>query len=225
MLGQAQYNELAGDLLDAQARGITWKFIMVPEPIQNLGPLVAADRFEGYAYERSRLLQFIDEQGITNVAFITADIHSTFINNVTYQLDPNDNQRTTGAFEISTGSVAYAAPLGPTVLQYVPFGGLSRLFYALYGRWTPERQDRFFLRNANRLLRWFGYSPVGLQRTSIDADMTEGSYLAVNWYGWSEFEIDALSQRLTVTTYGIPWYDQLDLADDPDEVLGRAQSH
>jgi hypothetical protein len=221
MLGQAQFNELADNLIEAQQAGITWKFIMVPEPIQNLSPLMAADRFEGYAYERTRLLQFIDEHGINNVVFITADIHGTLINNVTYQLHSDDRQRTTGAFEITTGSVAYAAPFGPTVLQYVPFGGLTRLIVGWYDRLTPVQQDRFFLNTANRLLRWFGYSSVGLQGSSIDADLTEGTYLAVNWYGWSEFEIDAQSQRLTVTTYGISWYDQLDLANDSDEVLGR----
>ncbi len=218
MLGQAQLDELIDDLLDAQARGITWKFVMVPEPIQNLTPIQAADRFEGYAFERTQLIQFIVENGIANVVFIAADIHGTFINNVTYQLDPEDHQRTTGTFEITTGSVAYATPFGPTVLQYLPFGGLIS---GLYGRQTPARQDRVFLRTANRLLHWFGYSPVGLQETSLEAGLTEGTYLAVNSYGWSEFEIDAQSQRLTVSTYGIPWYDQLDLDNDTAEVLGR----
>ncbi len=221
MLGQVQFNQLTEDLFDAQSRGITWKFVVVPEPIQNLSPIQAADRFEGYAFERTRLIQFILDNGITNVVFIAADIHGTFINNVTYQLNPDDHQRTTNTFEITTGSVAYAAPFGPTVLQYIPFGGLARWISALYGRLTPVRQDRIFLRTANQLLRWFGYSPVGLQRTSIDADLTDGSYLAVNSFGWSEFEIDAQTQRLTVTTYGIPWYDQLDFANDTNEVLGR----
>ena len=221
MLARIQFDDLVDDLVDAQGRGITWKFIMIPEPIQNLSPLVAGDRFEGYAFERSQLLHFIDETGITNVVFVTADIHSTFINNVTYQLHPDDRQRTTGAFEISTGPVAYAAPFGPTVLQYAPFGGLTRLIVGFYSRLTPLRQDRFFLSTANRLLRWFGYSPVGLQGTSIDANLTEGGYIAVNAYGWGEFEINADTQRLLVTTYGIPWYDQFDLANDPEEVLSR----
>jgi alkaline phosphatase D len=221
MLGRVQFDDLVRDLSDAQRRGITWKFIMVPEPIQNLSPIAAGDRFEGYAYERTQLLHFIHETGITNVVFVTADIHSTFINNLTYQLHPDDHQRATGAFEISTGSVAYAAPFGPTVLQNAPFPRLTRLVVGFYNRLTPFRQDRFFLNTANRLLRWFGYSPIGLGGTSIDANLTAGSYIAVNDYGWSEFEIDADSQQLKVTTYGIPWYDEFDLANDPEEVVSR----
>ena len=30
--------DLKADLLDAQQKGLTWKFIAIPEPIQNLGP-------------------------------------------------------------------------------------------------------------------------------------------------------------------------------------------
>jgi alkaline phosphatase D len=221
MLGHVQFDDLADDLLDAQDRGFTWKFVMVPEPIQNLSPLVAADRFEGYAFERTQLLHFIDETGITNVVFIAADIHSTFVNNLTYQLHPDDRQRATGAFEITTGPVAYAAPLGPTVLQYAPFGRLTRLIVRFYEGLAQTRRDLVFLNAAARLLGFFGYSPVGLGGTSIDAELTDGRYVAVNSYGWSEFEIEAESQRLTVTTYGIPWYDEFDLANNADEVVSR----
>lgn len=221
MLGRVQFETFVDDLLDAQSRGITWKFIMVPEPIQNLSPLVAADRFEGYAFERTQLLHFINEMGITNVVFISADIHSTFVNNLTYQLHPDDRQHATGAFEITTGAVAYAAPLGPTVLQYAPFGRLTRFIVRFYERLAQTRRDLLFLNAAARLLGFFGYSPVGLGGTSIDAELTEGRYVAVNSYGWSEFEIEAESQRLTVTTYGIDWYDQIDLTDNPEEVSSR----
>ena len=38
MLGARQVADLKADLLEAQQEGVTWKFIYVPEPIQNLGP-------------------------------------------------------------------------------------------------------------------------------------------------------------------------------------------
>jgi len=63
-------------LLAAQADNVVWKFIAIPEPIQNLGILIASDRYEGYAAERSELLRFIDENNIKNVVFISADIHA-----------------------------------------------------------------------------------------------------------------------------------------------------
>lgn len=56
LLGQAQLDDLKRDLLQADQAGVTWKFVLVPEPIQNLGVLAASDRFEGYAAERTELL-------------------------------------------------------------------------------------------------------------------------------------------------------------------------
>ena len=112
----------------AQKNNVTWKFVVLPEPIQNLGILGAGDRYEGYASERSELLGFIDEQAIKNVVFIAADIHGTVINDLSYQhrddvlkvLATVGNplaapQRTTSAFEITTGSVAFDPAFGDAV--------------------------------------------------------------------------------------------------------------
>jgi alkaline phosphatase D len=46
MLGDVQLERLEQDLLDARDKGITWKFVMLGEPIQNLGPN-SGDRYEG----------------------------------------------------------------------------------------------------------------------------------------------------------------------------------
>ena len=107
ILGRVQLEELKQDLLAAKQAGITWKFIMVPEPIQNLGPGFAGDRFEGYAKERTEILKFINENQIDNVVFVAADIHGTVVNNLTYQEVPGREQIATNSFEISTGSVAF----------------------------------------------------------------------------------------------------------------------
>jgi hypothetical protein len=48
---------------------------------------------------------------------ISTDIHGTLVHNLTYQLTPFGEQLATNAFEITTGSVAYDAPFGPTVAQ------------------------------------------------------------------------------------------------------------
>ncbi len=60
----------------------------VPVRIQTLGPPAAADRFEGYAAERTEILRFIDDNRIDNVVFVAADTHGTVTNNLTYQLGP-----------------------------------------------------------------------------------------------------------------------------------------
>lgn len=51
---------------------------------------------------------------ITNVVFVAADVHGTIVNNVTYQTAVGQPQQSTSAFEVTTGSVAFDAPFGPT---------------------------------------------------------------------------------------------------------------
>ncbi|MEY4195590.1 MAG: hypothetical protein RLZZ226_1958, partial [Pseudomonadota bacterium] len=81
-LGKTQLARLKAELQAAQADGVTWKFVMIPEPIQNLGVVGGEDRYEGFAAERTDLLKFITSEGIRNVVFITADIHGTLVNNL-----------------------------------------------------------------------------------------------------------------------------------------------
>ena len=215
MLGDVQFADLTEDLITCRDLGITWKFILVPEPIQNLGPILAGDRFEGYAYERTRLLRFIEDNDIDNVAFIAADIHGTLVNNLVYRDAADGRVHTTDMFEITTGSVAFDAPFGPTVLGYVP--ELDAFFRQL----GPTPQNDFVLVAGNVLLSVFNYPSIGLEPALIDARLVRGKYLSINTYGWTEFVIDAVTRCLTVTTYGVDWYSVEALTADPDAVIGR----
>lgn len=224
MLGTIQLAELERDLLDADARGVTWKFILVPEPIQNLSPLLAADRFEGYAAERTELLRFITESGVNNVVFVAADIHGTVTNNLTYQEYAGGPQIKTDMFEITTGAVAYAPPFGPTVAGFVDpesLGPLAGFFQFIYGALDARGKDSLVTLVGNFLLDVFALDRIGLGGSVIDARMLRGGYAAMHTFGWTEFEIDAATQRLTVTTWGIDWYSSDDLAANPDEVIAR----
>ncbi len=216
MLGEAQLGDLFADLLTAEAEEITWKFILVPEPIQNLGPILASDRFEGYAYERTRILSFLTDHEIQNVVFISADIHGTIVNNIVYQNSPSSPQRRTPYFEITTGSVAYAAPFGPTTLEFAP-----PFLKTIYAGLSGTARDSFVACVADVLLRLYGYPTTGLRGSPVRARLLEGQYVAVHSYGWSEFDIDARTQRLTVTTYGFEWYDESELLGDPEEIFAR----
>jgi PhoD-like phosphatase len=221
MLGRPQLEDLKRDLLSAERDGITWKFITVPEPIQNLGVLAASDRFEGYAAERTEILKFIDDNKISNVVFVAADIHGTVVNNLTYQLAPGGQQIATSAFEISTGSVAFDAPFGQTVAELAAGLGLltpaQKAFYdslpiANDADDLPNDQDDFIKGIVNDGLRALGYDPVGLSNNLsqanglINAKLLQGDYSATHTYGWTEFNIDAKTQKLVVTTYGIAPY-------------------
>lgn len=207
MLGQAQLQDTFTQLLAAQAAGVTWKFVMIPEPIQNFGVFAAADRYEGYAAERTALLKFIYQNYITNVVFVCADIHGTLVNNLTYENGPGFPKVSVPSFEISTGSVSYDAPFGPTV-AFAAFGlGLpGALPINIYLSLPAAQQEAYIQTLTNGLLTPLGYNPIGLEGSPINATLLAGGYTVTNSYGWTEFDVDAPSQALTITTYGVPYY-------------------
>ena len=237
MLGHRQLEELKADLLEADGSGITWKFVMVPEPIQNLGVVAASDRFEGYGAERTEILKFIKQNQIDNVVFIAADLHGTVVNNLTYQESPFGPQIPTNAFEITTGSVAFDPPFGSTTAQLgADFGLLTPEQKAFYDSLPvandsdslPNDKDDFIKQSINENgLAFLGYEPIGLNNNLsvadglIDATLLQGDYLATHTFGWTEFDIEPITQKLTVTTYGIEPYSEAELLANSAEILNR----
>lgn len=230
MLGSQQLADLKADLLDAQSQGITWKFILIPEPIMQRGLMSAQDRFEGYAAERSDLLAFIEKQQLRNVVFVAADIHGTLVNNLSYSTALDTPQLTTHAFEVTVGPVAFYQTLGEVVIE----DGLQKGYVI-----TAEQQsylalpiapdsdnlandrDDFIKAILDRELVASGFDPLGLEGSPIQAHLLVGDYVALHSYGWSEFTIDAASQQLTITTWGVLPYTEQDLQTRRSEVLGR----
>ena len=246
MLGGQQLARLKADLLDAQQDGVVWKFVMVNEPIQNLGVLAASDRFEGYSRERSEILQFIDDNAIDNVVFVTADIHGTLINNLTYQTQQDviaatiqfgnplaAPQNETSSFEISTGSVAFDPPFSPTVLgllAVIPGGdALLQQIFAAVGVATleeflalPDLVKNIAMEGfLNAQLAAFGYSPLGLDDASLIQATGPDVAVVTFTFGWTSFEIDPHTRALVVKTYGIESYSEAELLADPAEVTTR----
>jgi len=239
LLGKPQLNDLKHDLLAADQAGVTWKFVMVPEPIQNLGVLAASDRYEGYAAERTELLKYITDNKIDNVVFISADIHGTVVNNLTYQTAPGQPQIATNAFEITTGSVAFDAPFGQTVAELGAQVGLltaqQKAFYdalpvANDADSLVNDKDDFIKQLVDGGLTSLGYDPLGLNNNLpqadglINAKLLQGDYLATHSFGWTEFDINPLSQKLTVTTYGIKNYTEAELLKNPSAITSLIPS-
>lgn len=222
MLGKKQLQRLQADLLEAELTGVLWKFVFLPEPIQNLGVLNGEDRFDGFLAERTELLSFIKTNSIENVVFITADIHGTVVNNLFYQEGPGTVPIAVRAWEIVSGPVAYAAPFGPTVLDYaarLSFSpGVTFLDLFLFRLGLKNRaafdalpsptKDAHFQNLLNTLLTGFGYDPIGLDSSDIPATLEAGLWTAVHAYGWTEFTIADKSGELTVKTHGIDWYQE-----------------
>ena len=219
MLSAPQLADLKADLLTAKTNGVVWKFVMVPEPIENLGFADAQDRFEGYAAERTDLLRFIKDNKINNVVFVTADIHGTVVNNLNFQLALGQPQIPIAAFEVVTGSVAYDKPFGPTIFdiaENIPIAGSDVLTLLLnnvgltnraeFDSLPRQERDDKFKTLLDTLLVAMGYDATGLSGSGINATLRQGGYVAVHTFGWTEFEIIPDSRVLTITTYGIAPY-------------------
>jgi phosphodiesterase/alkaline phosphatase D-like protein len=245
MLGRAQMECLKNDLLDSQQDGITWKFVIIPEPIQNFGIIGAEDRFEGYAAERTELLKFIHENTIENVVFIAGDFHGTIVNNLAYQellTETADGAVVIesvpiSAIEVVTGPVAvFDALLGPSTVNLAASAGvLSPFLKGIYDRVpvAPDTdsivndKDDFLKSLINTQLEALDYDPIGLNENNaeakglIDAELLHGDYLACHTYGWAEFEIAAETQELLVTVYGVDAHSETDFLADPNDVINR----
>ncbi len=233
LLGKPQLRALQADLLRAQRDGVTWKFVVIPEPIQNFGVVNAEDRFEGYAAERTELLAYIDLLGIDNVVFLAGDFHGTLVNNLTYT-SPTGEQIPTGAFEIVTGPVSFFdGRFGPAVVNIAAGVGLLTLgevaFYnalpvAPDSDDVPNDKDDFLEGLINAQLTPLGYDPIGLDANLevanglIDATLVQGDYVAAHHHAWAELDVDAETQRLTVTIWGTQAHSEAELLADPEAV-------
>jgi hypothetical protein len=224
--------------LAAQNDGVTWKFIMSTVPMQNFGIPTIGERWEGFAAERADLLNFIETNDIENVVFVTGDFHGNVVNNVTNQEEPGEPTTPTGVFDVMVGPVGiqltvpflpepfnetFAAPFGPATIGFTPQSlleeqGKSQAEYlSLTDRVAKDQYVREVLDYRTETL--FGYDPIGLENSPIDAELLQGEYLAVHTYGWTEFEIAPLTGELTVTTYGLEPYTEADLLADPLSIV------
>jgi phosphodiesterase/alkaline phosphatase D-like protein len=220
-LGRPQVEMLKRDLLAAHEAGIVWKFVMIPEPAQQTGWFGGEDRWEGFAPERTEVMQFIEENAIRNVVFVAADVHTTFINDIQYQTEPGGDNIPTHAFEISTGSLGFYPPTGQALVEGArDFGLVNDNAFAAYQAATLEGKDGVLQDLFNRfVLGLQGYTPLGLEESLIDATFQTGGYVLGHSFGWTEFDIAAETGVLTVTTYGVPGYDRETLEADPAAII------
>ena len=78
VLGPVQKARFLSELLGSTAK---WKFVLNEYPIQQFHA-IPYDRWEGYGAERNELLDFIRDNGISNVHFLTTDTHATLQNDL-----------------------------------------------------------------------------------------------------------------------------------------------
>ena len=235
MLGELQLERLKEDLLDARDNGITWKFITLPEAIQNFGPIIRpGDRYEGYAAERNELLKFIDQNHIENVVFITADTHWTSVNNLTYQDFFGGPQIATSVIDVNTLSAGSQSFASLIVAGAASLGVIPPAAVAIYNGLPvapdtddfPNDKDDFVKGILNGVISALGYDPIGLDDNlpaaagKINAQLLQGDYFLGHNLGWTDFDVDGATGKLLVTTHGITPYTAAQLAANPAAVLG-----
>ena len=225
MLGAVQLQELKDDLLAAQNSGITWKFVMAPIPMQHFGvPLT----WEAYGAERTDLLRFIEQNDINNVVFVSGDLHGYVVNNLTYQEGFGQPQIPTNAIDVVIGPVAYqddfgqgavGAPFGPSIVGLTPDALLPQSERDRYNALSDrEERDAFVRQLIDSQILALGYDPIGLEGSAINAELRSGTYIGAHTFGWTEFDVNAQTQELTVTTYGVDPYSQDEIEANPEAI-------
>ncbi len=80
-LGSHQLNRFLSEVKHSTAK---WKVVMNETPMQQFYAL-PYDRWEGYAYERVKLLKALENAHVDHLAFLTTDTHAAFQNVVRYR--------------------------------------------------------------------------------------------------------------------------------------------
>ncbi|MEX1255333.1 MAG: alkaline phosphatase D family protein [Dehalococcoidia bacterium] len=99
MLGPVQKAQFKADLLASDAR---FKFVVSQLAVQQFHVLLY-DRWEGYGAERTELLNYIRDNSVEDVIFLTTDNHANLMNEVA--IDRFADPRTV-AYELITGPIA-----------------------------------------------------------------------------------------------------------------------
>src|SRR5215210_6881622 len=97
-LGAAQFNRFTQAVARSKA---TFKVVMNELPIQQyyIDPY---DRWEGYAAERTRLIEFLRDN-VRNVVFLTADVHANLVNDVRLKTLEDGGPVNSGILEVTSG--------------------------------------------------------------------------------------------------------------------------
>ncbi|HEY9876778.1 MAG TPA: alkaline phosphatase D family protein [Candidatus Obscuribacterales bacterium] len=211
MLGETQLEWLKNTLLQAENNDVAWKVIAISTPIDEAGSssgngIIPLDTGKtwigGYRAERNEILQFIDENDIDNVIFLTTDDHETRINELTYfsdLTDPNSRVVVPNAFTIVGGPLG---AFGPGLISDHSFSNIQSIANNI----VAQQQSR-------------GVNPLGLdpQFPGLQNVFREGNpnadslREAVDFYSPDTFnyvtlDVSADGRTLSVNTYGIDPY-------------------
>jgi phosphodiesterase/alkaline phosphatase D-like protein len=139
-LGATQKQWLKDGLQNSTA---TFKFIMNGPLISNL-LFLPYDRWEGYAAERQEIIDFIENNDIRNVIFLSTDIHALIVNSAINTGPPVIRELVSGAigmdpiFRELPASIAPLVPSLPAIFPTITYFDIDRFNYGLIEATTTQ---------------------------------------------------------------------------------------
>lgn len=209
MLGATQLDWLERTLLEAQKQGVTWKIVAVSSPIDEVGPFGPVFPWDGpkswiggYRAERNRLLEFIAENHIAHVVFLTTDDHLNRVHDLEYLRAPGDGATRTpvpGAFTVVAGPIGAVAPDRMTAHDFASLRSVADKLA------SDERAA--------------GIRPIGLPASfpglkdvyreghpDADARREPVDFYSADTFNYVTLEISADGKTLAVDTWGMDSY-------------------
>ncbi len=179
MLGVNQYNWITQELYDAQYQSnIQWKILgnqVMFVPLLVFGAVVNDDQWDGYQYEKQRLMDFMYGWSIDNVVIITGDIHTSWANDV-----PNSSRGTYGSNGAGCECVEIVTPsiTSPSTNSF--FGGIGSAT----------------LKSMNPHMKWIdlserGYVVLDVNQSKVQAD----------WYFVNTIDVTSFTESLGSAWY------------------------
>jgi phosphodiesterase/alkaline phosphatase D-like protein len=132
MLGSKQYSTFTTAIKKSPAK---WKVVMNEVPIMEFG-LNPYDDWQGYEFEREKLLTYL-KNNVKNVAFMTTDFHSNWVNDARIKTFPEDGGPIdSGVTEFIAGGVADQT-FGTEIDAFTGSAGSWKLIDNLYMEKPP----------------------------------------------------------------------------------------
>jgi phosphodiesterase/alkaline phosphatase D-like protein len=163
MLGRAQLAAFEKDVAASTAR---FKVVLTEDPIEQFYAF-PYDRFEGYAAERTALLQFLATH-VKNLVFLATDTHANFVNTVNYST--LGHLSSSPFFEVVTGPAA-AERFGQEVDAALGHPGIARVLAQRFLR--APAPSGVGMRCAN--ISSYAYAEVTVTRSALSVRLKDAA--------------------------------------------------
>lgn len=153
LLGKEQYNWLTTNLLSNKDE---WNIIaqqVLVAPLRAGRKVVTSDKWDGYIYEREKLYNFILNNNIKNIVFLTGDIHSSWCNDLPLK--------------------KYKAHSGKNSLgvEFVTPGITSK---------NPKKIPVWLIKMFNKHVKYINRKDNGYYTLTITSDLIQADYTHIN---------------------------------------------